>query len=345
MDEILKIKDLRVSFPTESGILRAVRGIDLSLGRGEVLAVVGESGSGKSVSTRAVLGILPRSAIVESGEIVYGGRDLLTLGEREMARIRGRRIAMVPQDPFTSLDPISTVGEQITEVMQSGGGRRGRAMRRERAIKLLREVGIPEPERRFHEYPFRLSGGMRQRVAIAAGLAADPEILICDEPTTALDVTIEAQILDLLMELKRTRGLSMLFITHDLGVVARIADRVAVMYAGRVVECGSVEDVFYDPRHPYTWALLSSVPTGDGSRLEAIRGAVPDMRHPPRADAFALRSDYALRIDMLIDPPTFTVREGHTVSSWLCHKDAPKIEPPRAVRERIERYRKYGRES
>lgn len=341
MEEILKIKDLCISFPTESGILRAVRGVDLSLGRGEVLAVVGESGSGKSVSTRAVLGILPRGAIVESGEIIYDDRDLLTLGEGEMVRIRGRHIAMVPQDPFTSLDPISTVGGQITEVM--GGGRRGRAVRRERAIRLLGEVGIPEPERRFYEYPFRLSGGMRQRVAIAAGLAGDPEILICDEPTTALDVTIEAQILDLLMELKRTRGLSMLFITHDLGVVARIADRVAVMYAGRVVECGSVEDVFYAPRHPYTWALLSSVPTGDGSRLEAIRGAVPDMRHPPRGDAFAPRSDYALGIDMLIDPPTFTVGEGHTVSSWLCHKDAPGFEPPRAVRERIERFRKYGK--
>ena len=182
---------------------------------------------------------------------------------------------------------------------------------------------------------------MRQRVVIAAGLAGDPEILVCDEPTTALDVTIEAQILDLLMKLKHTRGLSMLFITHDLGVVARIADRVAVMYAGRVVECGSVEDIFYDARHPYTWALLSSVPTGDGKRLEAIRGAVPDMRHPPRGDAFAPRSDYALRIDEIIDPPTFTVGEGHTVSSWLCHKYAPKVTPPPAVAERIQRYRRY----
>lgn len=341
MNEILRIKNLRVSFPTEGGILRAVRGIDLSLGRGEVLAVVGESGSGKSVSTRAVLGILPRGAIVESGEIIYGGKDLLTLDEGEMVKIRGKRIAMVPQDPFTSLDPISRIGGQITEAMSS---RLSKKEKRDRAIRLLGEVGIPDPESRFYEYPFRLSGGMRQRVAIAAGLAGEPEILICDEPTTALDVTIEAQILDLLIELKRTRGLSMLFITHDLGVVARIADRVAVMYAGRVVECGSVEDIFYAPRHPYTWALLSSVPTGDGNRLEAIRGAVPDMRHPPRGDAFAPRSDYALKIDRLIAPPTFKVGEGHTVSSWLCHKDAPHVTPPLAVRERTQRYRRYKNE-
>ncbi len=339
MEEILRIKNLRVSFPTEGGSLRAVRGVDLGLGRGEVLAVVGESGSGKSVSTRAVLGILPKGARVESGEIIYGGRNILGLSEGEMVKIRGKRIAMVPQDPFTSLDPISRIGWQITEVMGRDFG--GRRERRERAVRLLSEVGIPNPEEKFYEYPFRLSGGMRQRVAIAAGLAGDPEILICDEPTTALDVTIEAQILDLLIELKRTRGLSMLFITHDLGVVARIADRVAVMYAGRVVECGSTEDIFYDPRHPYTWALLSSVPTGDGERLRAIRGAVPDMRHPPRGDAFAPRSDYALKIDELLEPPTFTVSEGHTVSSWLCHAYAPKFTPPRSVLERMERYRKY----
>ncbi len=341
MSELLRVKGLNVSFAGEGDTLYAVRGIDLALGEGEVLALVGESGSGKSVTSKAILGILPGSASVDSGVIEYRGRNLLGLNEREMCAIRGRKIAMVPQDPFTSLDPIVKVGYQITEVIEGQCGST-RKERFDRAVELMREVGISEPERRFFEYPFRFSGGMRQRIAIAAALAGDPEILICDEPTTALDVTIEAQILELLMGLKLKRGLSMLFITHDLGVVARIADRVAVMYAGKIVECGTVDEIFYEPRHPYTWALLSSIPDGSGSRLEAIRGSVPDMRYPPRGDAFADRSDYALRIDYVLEPPVFNISPTHTVSSWLYHEDAPVSSMPSGLRERIKGMRGDG---
>lgn len=344
MSDILTVKNLRVSFDTDGGVLQAVRGIDLTLSEGEVLAIVGESGSGKSVTSKAMLGILPKNAVVNSGVIEYRGRDLLSLNEKEMCALRGREIAMVPQDPFTSLDPIMKVGYQITEVMGTGGGREGAWARRQRAVELMREVGITEAERRFSEYPFRFSGGMRQRIAIAAALAGDPNVLICDEPTTALDVTIEAQILDLLIRLKNIRGLSMIFITHDLGVVAKIADRVAVMYAGKIVEVGSVEDIFYDPKHPYTWALLSSVPDGTGSRLEAIRGSVPDMRHPPLGDSFAQRSDYAMRIDYVLEPPMFDISETHRVASWLYHEDAPESMMPRALRDRIEKMRSTGDE-
>ena len=335
--DILKIKNLSVSFATDGPPLRAVRGVDLSLAEGEVLALVGESGSGKSVTSKAVLGILPPSATVESGEVIYGGRNLLSLSKTEMTSIRGREISMVPQDPFLSLDPIAHVGSQIAESV-CVEGRRGleaRRYKKDRAIELMREVGIPDAERRYGEYPFRFSGGMRQRIAIAAALAPSPKILICDEPTTALDVTIEAQILDLLDRLKRERGLSMIFITHDLGVVARIADRVAVMYAGRIVELGGVEEVFYDPRHPYTWALMSSMPAAGEKTLSAIPGSVPDMRYPPCGDAFAPRNEWAMRIDTVLAPPFFDITPTHSVASWLYHEDAPKVELPPHLKARI----------
>ena len=334
MGVILSVKGLRVSFFDGSSELRAIRGIDLELNEGEVLALVGESGSGKSVTSKAILGILPHNARVISGEVMYGGRNLLSLGESELMRVRGREIAMVPQDPFLSLDPICRVGYQIAESVASEGSRYSREERRRRAVSLMHEVGIVDAEKRYYDYPFRFSGGMRQRIAIAAALATSPRVLICDEPTTALDVTIEAQILDLIESLKRERGLSVIFITHDLGVVARIADRVAVMYAGKIVEVGKVDEVFYNPKHPYTWALMSSVPSGSG-RLATIPGGVPDMKKPITGDAFAPRSEYAMKIDYLIEPPFFDISETHKVASWLYHPDAPKSDMPKRLSEII----------
>ena len=338
---ILDIKNLEISFETDEGRLYALRGVDLSLGEGEVLALVGESGSGKSVTSKAVLGLLPPTARIDGGEISYRGESLLEKSCAEMSRIRGGEISMVPQDPFLSLDPITKVGYQIAESVRFDSYAWGRAAKRlahERALRLMREVGIPDAEHSFFEYPFRFSGGMRQRIAIAAALAPSPRVLICDEPTTALDVTIEAQILDLLERLKRERGLSMLFITHDLGVVARVADRVAVMYAGRIVEVGTVEEVFYDPRHPYTWALMSSVPEVGEREITAIPGSVPDMRCPPSGDAFASRNAWAMRIDHMEAPPMFDISPTHKVASWLCHPDAPSMKPPQQLRDRIARY-------
>lgn len=295
----------------------------MSLGEGEVLALVGESGSGKSVTGKAILGLLPENARVTSGSIRYRGMNILGLSEEKISEIRGRKISVVPQDPFLSLDPITRVGVQIAETIPGfpGGGRVKREEIRTEAIRLMREVGIRDPELRYNNYPFELSGGQRQRIAIAAALAPSPEILICDEPTTALDVTIEAQILDLFLRLRDERRLSMIFITHDLGVVARVADRVAVMYAGKIVEVGGVEEIFYNPKHPYTVALLSSLPSSGKGRLKPIPGSVPDMRHPPRGDAFAERNEEALRIDYHIEPPFFDVSETHKVASWSYYKE------------------------
>lgn len=343
--DILTVKDLEVSFGVDGERLRAVRGIDLELRSGEVLALVGESGSGKSVTSKAILGILPKGAKIDNGSIKYRGRELTSLTERELEGIRGRYISMVPQDPFLSLDPITRVGEQIAESVFCEGviGRsEQRRYRRQRAIELMREMGIVNAEERFNEYPFRMSGGMRQRIVIAEALAPSPEILICDEPTTALDVTIEAQILDLLGGLKRDRGLSMLFITHDLGVVARIADRVAVMYAGKIVEVGTVDEIFYDPKHPYTWALMSSMPGGSEKRLKSIPGCVPDMRKEITGDAFAPRSEWAMEIDYVMAPPFFEISDTHRVASWLYHPDAPRVDIPLDLKKRIEERRADG---
>lgn len=337
MDKLLEIKGLEIRFGKGDGAVHAVRGVDLECYPGEVLALVGESGSGKSLTGKAVLGILPDGATVASGEIIYKGEDLIKKSESELSRIRGREIAIVPQDPFTSLDPIMKIGRQIEEGLDD---KLDRAKKREIAIGLLREVGIPEPEKRYNEYPHRFSGGMRQRIAIACAVAQSPTLLICDEPTTALDVTIEAQILDLFMKLRRERNMSIIFITHDLGVVARIADRVAVMYAGRIVECGSREDIFYNPKHPYTWALLSAIPTGEGNKLRAIPGRVPDLVGGLIGDAFRDRSDYALRIDYLLDPPRIDLSPTHYVYSWLYHESAPDFKMPSELYERIERMRR-----
>ena len=333
----LEVKDLWVDFRTPAGVLQAVRGISFCLKPGRTLALVGESGSGKSVTGRAILGLLAASASAR-GQILYDGRDLLTLSDDQMCPIRGRRIAMVFQDPMSSLNPIVRTGRQITEVIPLP-----RKQAKQKALQLLQEVGIRDPERCFAQYPFELSGGMRQRIVIAIALASDPEILICDEPTTALDVTIQAQILELLHTLQRQRKLSLLFITHDFGVVANVADEIAVMYAGKIVEQGKAEEVFYDPRHPYTWALLSAMPDlRTQGRLYAIGGTPPNMICPPKGDAFALRNRQALRIDHHRQPPPFFVSDTHWAATWLLHPSAPKVEMPPILAQRLQKGDKYG---
>ena len=338
MNEVLSVRNLSVSFRTAAGLVRAVRGVSFDLRAGETLAIVGESGSGKSVTCKAVMGILPVNAVVDSGEILLGDTDLLRISEKEFCRIRGRKVAMIFQDPFSSLNPIMRVGKQLTEVMRLSGVPKAEA--KERALSLLSEVGIPEPERRYRQYPFELSGGMRQRIVIAIALAANPDILICDEPTTALDVTIQAQILELLQRLQKERSLSVIFITHDMGVVANVADRIAVMYAGRIVEEGTAEEIFYAPAHPYTWALLSSIPDLDTrGRLDAIPGTPPNMVAPPPGDAFADRNPYAMEIDLEEAPPFFRISDTHRAATWLLHPDAPRCEMPEGLSERIARMR------
>lgn len=337
MENILEVKNLCVTFRTSGGKLHAVRDISFSLGYGETLAIVGESGSGKSVTSRAILGILSGNASVEDGEILFCGKNLLTLGERELCKIRGDRISMIFQDPLSSLNPIVKVGRQICEAMLLKGICDRRAAK-SRAIRLMEEVGIPEPCLSFDKYPFEFSGGQRQRIVIAIALAADPELLICDEPTTALDVTIQAQILELIERLKRERGLSVIFITHDLGVVASVADKIAVMYAGKIVEYGLCDEIFYEPCHPYTWALLCSTPDLDTQdRLESIPGVPPNMLNPPQGDAFAERNRYALKIDFEEEPPFFAVSPTHSAATWLLHPDAPRVEMPEVLRQRIKK--------
>ena len=481
-NKVLEVKDLNISFTTDNGLVKAVRGVNFDLFEGETLCIVGESGSGKSVTSKAIMGILANNAVVESGAIMYEGENLLEVSEDEFHRIRGKKIGMIFQDPLSSLNPIVKIGPQITEAMLVSSDKLKRmyddlvsgplvkyknaqseakvkierakfvlktkqqeiaadtnmskeekkaaveaaketcknrisdikaklkvalpqlkktleetkisakaevkaykeriqaaykleldeldaklrvasskeekqavqqqikdkkdqlqnefkitkAEAKRRALEIMKEVGIPDPERRFNQYPFEFSGGMRQRIVIAIALIAAPDILICDEPTTALDVTIQAQILELIKKIKRERKLSCIFITHDLGVVANMADRVAVMYAGKIVEYGTAEEVFFDPRHPYTWALLSSIPDVDSKeRLDAIPGTPPNMIYPPKGDAFALRSKYAMKIDFEQQPPYFKLSDTHYAATWLLHENAPKVEMPKIVSERI----------
>ena len=408
----LEIKDLRISFRTSKGIVHAVRGINLSLAKGETLAIVGESGSGKSVTAKSLLGIEAANAVIEGGQVLYGGRNLLECSEREFERIRGNKITMIFQDPMSSLDPIMKIGPQLTEATILNGRTKQRLAAKEyasllrqlkgkmpqaeiarfqrllkekndaakaerarlreqaaktnadasvllekaekayceknfrvtrkmaydKAIAIMEEVGIREPEKRFTQYPFEFSGGMRQRIVIAIAIAANPDLLICDEPTTALDVTIQAQILELINRLKESRGMSVIFITHDLGVVANVADRIAVMYAGKIVETGTADDIFYRPAHPYTWALLASMPDLDTKdTLEAIPGTPPNMLNPPKGDAFAPRNKYAMAIDFEEEPPLFKISESHYAATWLLHPKAPRVDMPKTVAERIAR--------
>ncbi|MBQ9196167.1 MAG: ABC transporter ATP-binding protein [Clostridia bacterium] len=348
---ILDIKNLDISFKTNAGVVHAIRGVNLDLCRGETVAIVGESGSGKSVTMKAAMGLLDSNATVNSGEILYtytdenGNEqtvDLLKLPKKVLRQnYNGQRIAMVFQDPMTSLDPTMTIGKQIMEGMFLHKNMSKEAAKA-RAIELLELVGIPDAEKRFKNYPHQLSGGMRQRVVIAIALSADPDILICDEPTTALDVTIQARILELIMDIQQKMGLSVIYITHDLGVVAKVADYVDVMYAGKIVEVGNVNEIFYDPKHPYTWGLLSAMPDldTDDDRLYSIPGSPPNLLHEPRGDAFAARNQFALAIDEKADPPLFQVSRTHFAATWLLHPDAPKIEMPKELQARLARARK-----
>jgi oligopeptide transport system ATP-binding protein len=332
----LKVENLVVHFQTNAGMVQAVRDISFDLHEGETLAIVGESGSGKSVTSRSIIGILSPNARVLGGKIMYEGDNILEYTEEEFSQIRGSKISMIFQDPMSSLNPIMRIGQQITEAMVIKLGL-DKEEAKARAIKIMEEVGIPEPEKRFYQYPFQFSGGMRQRIVIAIALVTEPEVLICDEPTTALDVTIQAQILDLINELKTKKDLSVVFITHDLGVVANMADRVAVMYAGKIVEIGTAREIFYNPKHPYTWALLSSMPDLDSKeKLFAIPGTPPDMLFPPKGDAFADRNVFAMQIDFEEEPPFFQVSDTHYAATWLLHPDAPEVELPPILKARLE---------
>ena len=330
-ETILSIENLRIHFETFAGEVQAIRGVNLKLEKGETLALVGESGSGKSVTAKSVMKLLSNNAVVKEGTIIFKGENILEKSERDMQSIRGKKIAMVFQDPMTSLDPTMKIGKQITEVII----KHEKASKEEadkRAEELLELVGIPNAKERMKQYPHQFSGGQRQRIVIAIALACNPDVLIADEPTTALDVTIQAQILELLKELQQKFQMAIIFITHDLGVVANVADRVAVMYAGKVVEVGTAEEVFYNPQHPYTWGLLRSMPTlHTGDTLYAIPGSPPDLLDPPVGDAFALRSDVALEIDRVKEPPMFEVSPTHFAATWLLDPRAPKVPVPEEI--------------
>ena len=370
---ILKIRDLDISFKTDGGNVKAVRGVDLDLHKGETIAIVGESGSGKSVTTKAVMGILAGNGTINNGTIEYTYADMSPERIAEVqekydgvipegylkpeeiktvdivqsapkfiqSQIRGRRIAMVFQDPMTSLDPTMTIGKQVMEAMRFHYNTPKQEAWK-KAVRLLELVGITDAEKRMKNYPHQLSGGMRQRVVIAIALSCDPEVLICDEPTTALDVTIQAKILELIKEIQKKKDLSVIYITHDLGVVAKVADYVNVMYAGRIIETGTVNEIFYDPRHPYTWGLLASMPDVDSSddELYTIPGTPPNMLHEPVGDAFAPRNRFALQIDEKVAPPRFELTPTHKVASWLAAPNAPKVEMPEDLKKRINRMKK-----
>lgn len=344
---ILSIENLDITFRTNAGNVHAIRGVNFNLPAGKTLALVGESGSGKSVTMKAVTGLLDDNATINDGKIFYrqgDGKvvDLLTMSKKDLRRkINGQQIAMVFQDPMTSLDPTMQIGAQITEAMFLHQ-KISAAEAEKKAVELLKLVGINEPERRIKNFPHQLSGGQRQRIVIAIALSCEPKILICDEPTTALDVTIQARILDLIRDIQTRMGLSVIYITHDLGVVAKVADFVNVMYAGKIVESGTVDEIFYDPRHPYTWGLLSAMPDleTDDDRLYSIPGSPPNLLHEPKGDAFAARNKFAMNIDLREEPPMFKISETHFAATWLLHPDAPKVELPAELRARLARARK-----
>ena len=347
---ILSVKDLNIKFNLRGKVLHAIRGIDLDIYHGEVLAIVGESGSGKSVFTKSFMGLLDANGSITSGTIDYYGADdgkpirLSDLKkEKDWLKVRGHEIAMIMQDPMTSLNPLKKIGKQIQESIEHHQGLKGEEAKKA-AIEMLGKVGIPDPERRYEQYPHEFSGGMRQRVVIAIAAACRPQILICDEPTTALDVTIQAQILQLIRDLQKELGMSVIYITHDLGVVANVADRVAVMYAGQIVEYGTVEEIFYDAWHPYTWALLQALPQlgTKGEALPSVDGTPPNLFNEIKGDAFAPRNKHALAIDFVQEPPFFQVSETHAAKTWYLDPRAPKIERPHSIQNLREKMGKMG---
>lgn len=343
--KILSIKDLSISFKTSAGEVNVIRGMNLSLYKGETVAIVGESGSGKSVTVKAIMGILSGNGKINSGSIrfTYNNgekeveEDIIKMSKKDIRkRINGKRIAMVFQDPMTSLNPTMNIGAQIMEGMIYHY-KTNKKEAYQKAVSLLELVGITDAQKRMKNYPHQLSGGMRQRVVIAIALACDPELLICDEPTTALDVTIQSKILELIKEIQKKTGISVIYITHDLGVVAKVADYVAVMYAGKIVEKGTTDEIFYEPRHPYTWGLLSAMPdlNTDDDKLYTIPGSPPNLLHQVEGDSFAPRNIYAMNIDLKKEPPMFQITETHYAATWLLHEKAPKVEMPEELKNRI----------
>lgn len=330
MEELLKIENLSVGIQTPAGTVRAVRDVSLELHSGEILAIVGESGCGKSMLCKAVMKLLPKSAGIESGSIVVNGANITAFSERDMRKLRGKQISMIFQDPMTVLNPTIPVGRQIAEAISVHEPKLPGKEVYNRVIELMQLVGIGQPHERYKQYPGDFSGGMRQRSVMAIALASNPKILLADEPTTALDVTVQAQILDLLKDIQKKLGMAVILVSHDLGVVASCADRVAIMYAGRIVEIGTAEEVYYDPRHPYTWGLLQALPALNkgAEELKTIPGMPPTLIDPPGGDAFACRNEYALGIDYEQQPPMFRITDTHYAATWLLDPRAPKITPP-----------------
>ena len=330
MEELLKIENLSVGIGSGAGKVQAVRDVSLQLHPGEVLAIVGESGCGKSMLCKAIMKLLPKSAKIESGKIIANGADITGYSEKEMRKLRGKLFSMIFQDPMTALNPTVPIGKQIAEAILIHEPKLSKEQVYDRVIGLMELVGIEQPHQRYKLYPYNFSGGMRQRSVLAIALAANPKILLADEPTTALDVTIQAQILDLLKDVQAKLGTATILISHDLGVVARCADRVAIMYAGKIVEIGTAEEIYYDPRHPYTWALMQSLPAlNEGkAELKTIPGMPPTLIDPPAGDAFACRNEYALEIDYHQAPPMFKITDTHYAATWLLDPRAPKVTSP-----------------
>ena len=328
-EKILEVKDLNVSFNTYAGEVKAVRGVSFELNRGETLAFVGESGCGKTVTAKSILRLLkpPFAVIKEGSQITCNGKDVLSLSQKELCEFRGNEVGMIFQDPMTSLNPTMTIGKQIMESLMIHR-HLNKKEAKEEAIKMLKMVNIPSPEKRINSYPHEMSGGMRQRVMIAIALACNPQVLIADEPTTALDVTIQAQIMDLMRDLKEKMNTAIILVTHDLGVVANFADRIQVMYAGQVMERGTAREIFYESKHPYTWALLSSVPKlakESKQELYALKGTPPDLILPLNHCPFASRCEYCMPICKERNPMETTLSGTHKVSCWLQHPKAPKV--------------------
>ena len=327
MSKLLEVKNLRTSFHTHLGEVKAVRGVSFYVNKGEALGIVGESGCGKSVTMMSIMKLLSENSKIKSDEIIFDGKNISNYKEKDMEKIRGNDIGMIFQDPMTSLNPLYTIGDQLTEHLV-----KHKKISKKEAIKkgieMLKLVGIPSPEKRMKQYPHEFSGGMRQRAMIAISLICEPKLIIADEPTTALDVTIQAQILDLMKNLKERLNTSIILITHDLGVVADLCARINVMYGGLIVESGSAEDIFYRGAHPYTLGLLRSVPNPMKKikeKLTPIEGRPPDLLNTPKGCAFADRCDYTMKICMEKRPPLFNIDNGHDAACWLCHKDAPKV--------------------
>ncbi|MFX3619603.1 MAG: ABC transporter ATP-binding protein [Sporolactobacillus sp.] len=333
MDKLLTVENLQIQFDTYNAHIQAVRGVSFDLNKGETLAIVGESGSGKSVTSKALMGLIPNPpGKIKSGTIEFEGKDLVENSEKEWMRIRGRDISMIFQDPMTALNPTMKIGKQIMEGLIKHQNM-SKHDARERSIELLKQVGIPNPENRVDEYPHQFSGGMRQRVVIAIALACNPKILIADEPTTALDVTIQAQILDLMRDIQKNTGTAIILITHDLGVVSNLAQRVAVMYGGKIVETGTLDEIFYSPKHPYTWGLLSSMPKlhAKTDKLLAIPGTPPDLSNPPKGCPFAPRCPYAMKICVDHMPDYTHLSKTQKAACWLQDARAPKVKPPKTI--------------